>query len=68
MVAACLAVRSVLGFLSFVLLLPSSRSVFIRDLVVIILGVILESRSPGSVVIKKEENNRYWTETFQYDF
>ena len=33
----------------------------------LVVAVILESRSPGSVVIKKEENNRYWTETFQYD-
>ena len=33
----------------------------------IVVVVILESRSPGSGVIKKEENNRYWTETFQYD-
>ena len=33
--------------------------------------IILESRParsvPGSGVIKKEENNGYWTETFQYD-
>ena len=35
--------------------------------VLLVVAVILESRSPGSVVTKKEENNRYWTETFQYD-
>ena len=34
----------------------------------IVVVVILESCSPGSVVTQKEENNGYWTETFQYDF
>ena len=29
--------------------------------------VILESCSPGSVVIKIEENDRFWTEAFQND-
>ena len=31
----------------------------------IVVAVILESSSPGSVVIKIR--SRYWTETFQYD-
>ena len=35
---------------------------------VVFVVVILESRSPGSVVINAVENDRYWTETFQYDF
>ena len=34
----------------------------------IVVIVILESCSPESVVTQKEENNEYWTETFQYDF
>ena len=38
----------------------------------IVVVVILESRSPGSVVIKTEENDIYWNaprrQTFQYDF
>ena len=34
----------------------------------IVVVVILESCSPGSVVIKKEEYDRYWTETFHYDY
>ena len=29
--------------------------------------VILESCNPGSVVIKIEENDRFWTEAFQND-
>ncbi|WP_428052236.1 hypothetical protein, partial [Candidatus Avelusimicrobium stercoris] len=33
-----------------------------------VVAVILESRSPGSVVTQKEENNGFWTETFQNDF
>ncbi len=34
----------------------------------VVVAVIQESCSPGSVVAQKEENNGYWTETFQYDF
>ena len=36
-------------------------------IVSLVVAVILESRSPGSVVINEVENDRYWTETFQYD-
>ena len=40
-------------------------------IVPLVVVVILESRSPGSVVTQKEENNRYWNaprrQTFQYD-
>ena len=35
--------------------------------IVVVKVVILESCSPGSVVIKIEENDRFWTEAFQND-
>ena len=42
---------------------PAGLSELPIELLVVV--VILESRSPGSVVIKTR--NRYWTKTFPYD-
>ena len=58
MVAECLAARSVLGFLSFVLLFPSSRSVFIRDLSLVVVIPECCSRESVFAVLVLFQNDR----------
>ena len=57
-----LATRKVRGELKKAVILNLFQDLHLGSLVVV---VILESRSPGSVVIKTR--NRYWTKTFPYD-